>query len=68
MTAYEIVRAPDLEVLSMLVESYIEQGYSPAGGIVIDHTTVGKVYIQAVFKLPQSDLPEDTTSWRKEVF
>jgi len=63
MTAYEIIQAPTLEVLGMLVESYVEQGYAPAGGLLIDNTEVGKVYVQAVFKTPQPEQPLDTSDW-----
>ena len=68
MTAYEIVQAPTLEVLALLVESYVEQGYIPAGGILIDHTELGKIYLQAVFKTPQPEQPVDTADWTSQTF
>ncbi|NCZ60307.1 DUF1737 domain-containing protein [bacterium] len=63
VTSYEIVRAPDLDVLALLVESYLDQGYSPAGGIVIDITQQGKVYIQAVYRKPEPQLGSPPEDW-----
>jgi hypothetical protein len=68
VTDYEIVKAPDTDSLSLLVEYFIEQGYSLSGGITIDHSDMGKVYMQVVFKLPQITSELDTDDWKKHSF
>jgi len=56
---YVIVSAPNATVLEMLVEAYIEQGMEPTGGITIDDTENGKVFMQALWQKSNEQPVED---------
>lgn len=62
---YVIVSAPSASVLEMMVEAYVDQGMLPAGGLVIDNTDNGKVYMQALWYKNNEALEEDWTQGMK---
>lgn len=43
---YLIVRAPSIDVLPILVDAFMQKGFSPTGGILI----VGMHFCQAVYR------------------
>lgn len=66
---YIIVSAPSTSVLEMMVEAYIDEGMLPAGGLVVDDTNNGKVYMQALWH-KDNELPEEdwTQGAKRETF
>jgi len=66
---YIIVSAPSASVLEMMVEAYIEEGMRPVGGLVVDNTENGKVYMQALWH-KNNEVPEEdwTEGMKRESF
>ena len=58
---YIIVSAPNISVLEMMVEAYLDQGLVPTGGLLIDSTDSGKIYLQAMWQPRTESQLEDWT-------